>query len=164
MALPAPVWAQTPAPVPVLVPAPAPAVGVIQSAQGLVTVSQGNTLSNALGGSPITNGARIVTTSTGTSSIRLSSGCTIPLSPNQAVTIDTSLSCQAQINNVVSVAPTAPPGTTPATPGVPGVPGVPVAPGFLSTAALSTTTLVTAAAAVAGLGIVAARKQSLSGS
>lgn len=79
-------WAQAPA-----------AVSSFQgSVNGLVTISQGNTLGNAVSGSSFGNGARIVSTSTGSAVVMLANGCRVPLGPNQSVAIDTSLPCSAQ--------------------------------------------------------------------
>ena len=78
------------------------AVGVVQSTEGLVTVSQGNTLGNAFINERILDGARVVTTGTGTTVIRLDNGCLIRLDPNQSVTIDSRLGCTAQVASIQS--------------------------------------------------------------
>ena len=79
------------------------AVGVVQSTEGLVTVSQGNTLGNAFINERILDGARVVTTGTGTTVIRLiNNGCLIRLDPNQSVTIDSRLGCTAQVASIQS--------------------------------------------------------------
>lgn len=85
-----PVWAQTPAPV----------VGTVQNVQGLVTVSQGNTLGNAASGTTLVNGSRVVATSSGSALITLNNGCRIPLAPNQAVVVNSGLSCNALLASV----------------------------------------------------------------
>lgn len=82
--------------------APAPIVGVAESVQGLVTVSQGNTLGNLVKDSNVANGARVVTTSTGSAVLKLRNGCIINLAANQAVTIDSSLDCKALVAGVQS--------------------------------------------------------------
>ena len=76
------------------------AVGVVQSTEGLVTVSQGNTLGNAFINERIFDGARVVTTGTGTTVIRLNNGCLIRLDPNRSVTIDSRLDCTAQVASI----------------------------------------------------------------
>ena len=76
------------------------AVGVVQSTEGLVTVSQGNTLGNAFINERIFDGARVVTTGTGTTVVRLNTGCLIKLDPNQSVTIDSRLDCTAQVASI----------------------------------------------------------------
>lgn len=72
-------------------------VGVVQDVQGLVTVSQGNTMGNLVKDLRIADGARLVTTSTGTAHITLDNGCRITLEPNQAITIDSRLDCKALV-------------------------------------------------------------------
>lgn len=82
-------------------PAAEPA-GVVQSVDGLVTVSQGNTLGNLVKDANVFNNARIVTTSTGATSIKLSNGCVIDLVANQAITIDSKLDCKALVASIQS--------------------------------------------------------------
>ena len=81
------------------------AVGVIESVDGLATVSQANRLGNAVKDVRILDGARIVTTGTGTTVVKLNNGCLVKLDPNQSVTIDSKLDCRAQ---VASIKPTVP--------------------------------------------------------
>lgn len=78
------------------------AVGVIESTDGLVTVSQANTLGNAFKDERILDGARVATTGTGTTVVRMNNGCLIKLEPNQSVTIDSRLDCRAQIASIQS--------------------------------------------------------------
>ena len=89
-----PSWAQS----------PAPSVGTIQSVQGLVTISQGTTLGNAASGTPLTNGAIVVSTCGASTFIQLRSGCSVPLSPRQSVTVNTELSCDQLLNSVQQLA------------------------------------------------------------
>lgn len=79
------------------------AVGVVESGDGLLTLSQNNTQGSLAAGSGITNGTLVANTSTSSAVIRLANGCGIGLGQNQSVTIDTSLDCNAQRNNVQSV-------------------------------------------------------------
>ena len=79
-------FAQTPSP---------EAVGVVTRVEGLVTVSQGNTMRNAFKDEVILQNARVVTTSSGSTTIRLNNGCVIDLKPNQAVTVDFKRECKA---------------------------------------------------------------------
>ena len=79
-------FAQTPAP---------QEVGVVTRVEGLVTVGQGNTLGNAFKDEIILQNARVVTTATGSTTIRLNNGCVIDLKPNQAVTVDFRRECKA---------------------------------------------------------------------
>ena len=83
------------------------AVGVIQSTDGLVTVSQANTLGNAVKDVRILDGARIVTTGTGTTVVKLDNGCLVKLDPNQSVTIDSKLDCRAQVASIQTTVPVA---------------------------------------------------------
>ena len=76
--------------------APAPeAVGVVTRVEGLATVSQGDTLGNVFKDEVILQNARVVTTATGSTTIRLNNGCVIDLKPNQAVTVDFKRECKA---------------------------------------------------------------------
>ena len=77
-------------------------VGAIQSTDGLVTVSQANTLGNAFRDERLLDGARVATTGTGTTSIRLDNGCVIKLEPNQSVTINSKLDCRVQVASIQS--------------------------------------------------------------
>lgn len=83
---------------------PSEAVGKVVTVEGLVTVSQDNTLGNLVKDSPVVDGARVVTTSTGATTIRLNNGCRIELTFNQAVTINSRLECRALIASVQSTA------------------------------------------------------------
>ena len=82
-------------------------VGVIQSTDGLATVSQANTLGNAVKDERILEGARIVTTGTGTMVVKLNNGCLIKLDPNQSVIIDSKLDCRAQVASIQTTVPVA---------------------------------------------------------
>ena len=81
---------------------PGESVGVVQSVDGLVTVSQGNTLGNVVKDEKILNGARVVTTSTGSAVVKLNNGCLISLAPNQSVTVDPRLDCKALVASIQS--------------------------------------------------------------
>ena len=87
-------FAQTPAP---------QEVGVVTRVEGLVTVSQGNTLGNAFKDEIILQNARVVTTATGSTTIRLNNGCVIDLKPNQVVTIDFRRECKAILASIQPV-------------------------------------------------------------
>jgi hypothetical protein len=81
---------------------PVESVGVVETIEGLVTVSQGNSVGNLKKDSIIVDGAFVANTSTGSASIRLANGCGIGLGPNQAVLIDASLECKAQSSKIQS--------------------------------------------------------------
>ena len=74
---------------------PPEAVGVVTRVEGLVTVSQNNTLGNAFKDEVILQNSRVVTTFSGSTTIRLNNGCIIDLKPNQAVIIDFRRECKA---------------------------------------------------------------------
>ena len=84
-------FAQTPTP---------ETVGVVIRVEGLVTVSQDNTLGNAFKEEVILQNARVVTTATGSTTIRLKNGCVIDLKPNQAVTVDFRRECKAILASI----------------------------------------------------------------
>ena len=71
------------------------AVGVVTHVEGLVTVSQDDTLGNAFKGKVILQNARVATTAIGSTTIRLNNCCVIVLKPNQAVTVDYRRECKA---------------------------------------------------------------------
>ena len=84
-------FAQTPTP---------QAVGVVTRVEGLVTVSQANTLGNVFKDEVILQNARVVTTASGLTTIRLNNGCIVDMKPNQAVTIDIRLECKAILASI----------------------------------------------------------------
>ena len=65
----------------------AQSIGSLSKVDGTVTVNDGVRVVNGVVGTPIADGARIVTTSTGTATIRLANGCVVDLKPNQAITV-----------------------------------------------------------------------------
>ena len=79
---------------------PTEAVGVVTRVEGLVTVSQGNTMGNAFKDEVVLQNARVVTTVSGSTTIRLNSGCVIDLKPNQAVTVDFRRECKAILASI----------------------------------------------------------------
>ena len=84
--------------------APAPeAVGVVVRVDGLVTVSQNNTLGNVFKEEVIVQNARVVTTASGSTTIRLNNGCVIDLKPNQGVTVDIRRECKAILAGIQPV-------------------------------------------------------------
>ena len=81
--------------------APAPeAVGLVTRAEGLVTVSQNNTLGNAFKDEIILQNARVMTTTNGSTTIRLNNGCIVDLKPNQAITIDYRRECKVILASI----------------------------------------------------------------
>ncbi len=68
-------------------------LGTIANVQGLVTVSDGTTIGNAVPGSPITDGMQFVTSSTGSLTLQTANGCAVTLKPNQTVTVQKNMTC-----------------------------------------------------------------------
>jgi hypothetical protein len=68
--------------------APAPAVATIQAVEGLVTVTSGNQLTNAIRGMRLPQGAQVLSTATGIVTLEFASGCTITLQPSQTVLVE----------------------------------------------------------------------------
>ena len=72
-------------------------LGKVGDVQGLVTDSDGTTVSSTVPGEPIRDGERFVTSSNGTVTLRFDNGCTLTLQPNQAVTVDSRMTCRELI-------------------------------------------------------------------
>ena len=83
------------------------ALGTVSNVQGVVTATQGTTGTVVAPGSVIVNGTRFVTTSTGTVTLRLNSGCVVTLQPAQSVTVLQNMTCQ-QLTAAVQPVPVAP--------------------------------------------------------
>lgn len=81
-------WAQQP---------PAPIVGATAQVEGLVTVSIGSTVANVSNESPILDGSRFVTSSSGRATLRFKDGCIVNLGPNQTFDVDSSTDCSKRI-------------------------------------------------------------------
>ena len=123
--------------------APVPeAVGVVTRVEGLVTVSQGNTMGNVFKDDVILQNARVVTTASGSTTIRLNNGCVIDLKPNEVVTVDFRRECKAIL---AAIQPTGAVGVA----GIGGVGAAGVPPG-LSTA------IIVGGGALIGLGVIRA--------
>jgi len=69
-------------------------LGTVTSVNGVATVTTGTTGTAITAGAPIVNGARVITTSTGSVTFRLANGCTVNVPPGHAVTVLSSLSCE----------------------------------------------------------------------
>lgn len=85
----------------------AQSLGTVTNVQGIVTATQGATGTTVAPGAAIANGTRFVTTSTGSVTLTLNSGCVLTLQPGQAVTVLQSMTCQ-QLTAAVQPVPTAP--------------------------------------------------------
>src|SRR5512133_2307560 len=62
-------------------------IGKATRVEGIVTMTDGVRGGTLLVNSPITDGARVVTSSNGSATLRIDNGCDITLKPNQAVTV-----------------------------------------------------------------------------
>ena len=69
-------------------------LGTVGNVQGLVTDTDGTTVTSTSPGEQIVDGERFVTSSNGSVTLQLNNGCTITLQPNQAVTIDSRMTCR----------------------------------------------------------------------
>ncbi|MBE7369417.1 hypothetical protein [Ramlibacter pallidus] len=90
-------------------------LGNVVNVQGVVTATQGATGMTVAPGQVIQNGMRFVTTSNGTVTLRLNSGCTVTVPAGHGVTVLQSMTCQqltAAVQPVVPVAAAAPAGTS----------------------------------------------------
>ena len=78
-------------------------LGTVGNVQGLVTDTDGTTVTSTSPGEQIVDGERFVTSSNGSVTLQLNNGCTITLQPNQAVTIDSRMTCRELIATVSPV-------------------------------------------------------------
>jgi hypothetical protein len=93
-------------------------LGTVTSVEGVVTATQGAAGVTVTPGTSIQNGMRFVTTSRGSVSLRLNSGCTVTVPPGHGVTVLQSMTCQQLTAAVQPVVPVA---AQPAFQGAPGV-------------------------------------------
>lgn len=82
-------------------------LGSVTNVEGVVTATQGVTGVTVVPGTPVQNGMRFVTTSRGTVSLRLNSGCTLTVPPSHAVTVSRDMTCQQLIAAVQPAVPVA---------------------------------------------------------
>jgi hypothetical protein len=78
-------------------------VGKLKDVQGLVTVTSGNTLTNAVSEADLVSGTRIVTTASGEVTLAFFVGCDIKLKPLQTITVKDGLDCAALLASVQPV-------------------------------------------------------------
>ena len=69
-------------------------LGTVRNVQGVVTATQGTSGAAVANGMTIVNGTRLVTTTGGSVTLQLNSGCVVTLQPNQAVTVMQSMTCE----------------------------------------------------------------------
>ena len=72
-------------------------IGSVSDVKGLVTVSDAATVSNVVLNSPVIDGTRYVTSSSGFVTLKLNKNCDVDLKPNQSLVVDQNLSCPALI-------------------------------------------------------------------
>src|SRR3954469_24859348 len=82
-------------------------LGTVTNVEGVVTATQGATGVAVTPGTPIQTGMRFVTTSRGSVTLRLNSGCTVTVPPGHGVTVLQSLTCQQLTAAVQPVVPIA---------------------------------------------------------
>jgi hypothetical protein len=78
-------------------------VGRVGEVEGLVTVSDGNNVSNVVKDSPVIEHTRYVTSSTGSAVLKMNNGCTVNLRPSQSLTIDPAKDCEELIAAIESL-------------------------------------------------------------
>jgi hypothetical protein len=78
-------------------------VGQATEVKGLVTVSDGSSVANVALGSPVIDGSRYVTSSSGSVTLRLDNDCDIVLKPSETVTIKRERGCAALLASVQSL-------------------------------------------------------------
>lgn len=78
-------------------------LGTVGNVQGLVTDTDGASVSSTSPGEAIRDGERFVTSSSGSVTLQLNNGCTLTLQPNQAVTIDSRMTCRELVASVTPV-------------------------------------------------------------
>lgn len=82
-------------------------LGTVSNVQGVVTATQGATGVTVTSGSAIQNGMRFVTTSRGSVTLRMNSGCSVTVPPSHGVTVLQSMTCQQLTAAVQPVVPVA---------------------------------------------------------
>lgn len=82
---------------------PQESLGTVRSVQGVVTDTDGASVTSTEVGEAIHDGERFVTSSSGTVTLQLNNGCTITLKPNQSVTIDKRMTCRELLAALGSV-------------------------------------------------------------
>ena len=80
-----------------------PSLGTVRNVEGLVTDTDGASVTSTETGEAIHDGERFVTSSSGTVTLQLNNGCTLTLQPNQAVTIDRNMTCRQLVAAVEQV-------------------------------------------------------------
>lgn len=87
------------------------ALGKVVEVRGLVTMSLGSNVATVGPDTPVFDGARFVTGSSGGAELDLAGGCVVKLGPNQSVAVDAALSCDNQIAAIQTLTDTVPAGS-----------------------------------------------------
>lgn len=82
-------------------------LGTVTNVEGVVTATQGATGVTVGPGTAVQNGMRFVTTTRGTVTLQLNSGCTVTVPPAHGVTVLQSMTCQQLTAAVQPVVPIA---------------------------------------------------------
>lgn len=79
-----------------------PELGEVAEVRGLVTMSLGSTVATVVPDTPIFDGARFVTSSSGGAMLKFKNGCTIELKQNEWIQIDSTKDCSSLLASVKS--------------------------------------------------------------
>ena len=93
-------------------------LGTVTNVQGVVTATQGATGVTVTPGTAIQNGMRFVTTTRGTVTLQMNSGCLVSVPPGHGVTVLQNMTCQQLTAAVQPVIPVAVQGATPPSAGI----------------------------------------------
>lgn len=80
-------------------------IGEAAEVKGLVTMSHGTTVGSVVDRTPLVDGARVVTSSSGSVTLKFERGCDVKLKPNQSVIVRRDETCEALIAAVQAIAP-----------------------------------------------------------
>lgn len=69
-------------------------IGTVTSVNGVVTVTTGTTGTAIAAGAPVLAGSRVITTSTGSATLRLNDGCVITVPAGHALTVVAGRTCE----------------------------------------------------------------------
>lgn len=114
-------------------------LGTVTNVEGVVTATQGASGVTVTPGTAIRNGMRFVTTSRGSVTLRLNSGCVATVPPSHGVTVLQSMTCPQLTAAIQPVVPVAVQGIGPTSTGVVNgivaVGGIAIGAGILNQAA-----------------------------
>jgi len=92
----------------VVAPAFAQALGTVTAVTGVATVLTGGSATTLTPGMTLVHGARIVTTSTSSATLRMNSGCTVTVPPGHGLTVLSTQTCQQLQAALLPVTPVGP--------------------------------------------------------